>query len=61
VNVPGRKVRVDAGIYPAMRQALLKATPPKALGPTQSEMRSAGLPHLAAELFPGGAEIYPSE
>ncbi len=56
VNVPGHKVRVDAGTYQAMRQALLKATLAKAPGLTQSEMRAAVLPHLPAALFPGGAK-----
>jgi uncharacterized protein DUF6958 len=56
VNVPGHKVRVDAGMYQPMRQALLKATPAKAPGLTQSDMRAAVLPHLPADLFPGGAK-----
>jgi hypothetical protein len=54
-NVPGHKVRVDAGMHRAMRQALLKTTP----GLTQSEMRVAVLPHCrSACIEPRGAEIY---
>ena len=56
MNVPGHKVRVDAGMYQAMRQALLKATPAKAPGLIQSEKRAAVLPHLPADLCPGGAK-----
>lgn len=56
VNVPGQATRLDAGMYNAMRQAMLKATPAKAPGLTQSEMRVAVLPHLPADLFPGGAK-----
>jgi hypothetical protein len=56
VNVLGHEVRADAGMHRAMRQALLKATPGKAPGLTQSEMRAVVVPHLPADLFPGGAK-----
>jgi hypothetical protein len=56
VNVPGHRVRLDAGMYAAMRQAMLKVLPAKAPGLTEAEMRTAVLPHLPAELFPGGAK-----
>ncbi len=56
VNVPGYTTRVDAGMYHAMRRALLKALPSKAPGLTQAEMHEAVLPHLPKDLFPGGAK-----
>ena len=56
VNVPAQTTRLDAGMYNAMRRALLRAVPSKAPGLTQSEMREAVLPHLPPELFPGGAK-----
>lgn len=56
VNVPGYTTRVDAGMYHAMRRALLKALPSKAPGLTQAEMGAAVLPHLPKDLFPGGAK-----
>src|ERR1700720_774044 len=56
VNVPGSKVSLDAGMYQAMRQAMLNVVPPKAPGLTQSEMRVAVVPRLPPELFPGGAK-----
>jgi hypothetical protein len=56
VNVPGHIVRLDAGMYAAMRKALLKVLPARAPGLTEAEMRAAVLPHLPAELFPGGAK-----
>ena len=43
-------------MYRAMRQALLAALPASAPGLTQAEMRVAVLPHLPADLFPGGAK-----
>ena len=56
MNVPGQTTSLDAGMYQAMRQAMLKVTPAKAPGLTQAEMRAAVLPHLPADLFPGGAK-----
>ncbi len=56
VNVPGRTSRLDATMYRAMRQALLKALPAQAPGLTQDEMVEAVKPYLPAELFPGGAK-----
>lgn len=56
VNVPGYSSTVDAGMYNAMKKALLKVLPAKAPGLTQSEMFSAVVPHLPDALFPGGAK-----
>ncbi len=56
VNVPGYSHRVDAIRYAAMKAALLKVLPRKLSGMTQTEMRSAVLPHLPEDGFPGGAK-----
>lgn len=56
VNVPGYTQVVDGSMYQAMRKALLQILPPRAPGLTQTEMRGAVLPHLPADLFPGGAK-----
>ena len=56
VNVPGHTTRLDAGMYQAMRKAMLQVVPANAPGLTQSEMQHAVLPHLPADLFPGGAK-----
>ena len=56
VNVPGYTTRVDAGMYHAMRRALLKVLPSGAPGLTQAEMIQAVVAHLPADLFPGGAK-----
>lgn len=56
VNVPGYTSTVDAGMYEAMRKALLKVLPKKAPGLTQAEMMAAVVPHLPQDLFPGGAK-----
>lgn len=56
VNVPGYATRADAGMYGAMRRAILKVLPAKPPGLTQTEIRSAVVPHLPEDLFPGGAK-----
>jgi hypothetical protein len=56
VNVPGYSSTVDAGMYNAMKKALLKVLPAKSPGLTQSEMFSAVVPLLPDALFPGGAK-----
>ena len=56
VNVPGHTTSVDAGMYNAMRRAMLKVLPSKAPGLTQAQIRDAVVPHLPADLFPGGAK-----
>lgn len=54
VNVPGRRVRVDAAKYGAMREALLAALPARAPGLTQTEIREAVRTRLPQAIFPGG-------
>lgn len=56
VNHPGASSNVDAGMYQAMRAAMLKALPATTPGLTAAEMRDAIEPHLPADLFPGGAK-----
>ncbi len=56
VNVREYASSVDAALYNAMKQALLKALPAKAPGLTQAERFSAVGPHLPADQFPGGAK-----
>lgn len=56
VNVPGRTTRVNAGMYHAMKQAMLKVLPDGSPGLTQSEIREAVVPYLPEELYPGGAK-----
>ena len=56
VNVPGFTTRLDAVMYGAMRRAIFKVLPSKAPGLTQSDIRSAVVPHLPKDLFPGGAK-----
>ncbi len=56
VNVPGYTTTVDAGMYHAMKNALLRVLPATAPGLTQAEMFEAVVPHLPQDLFPGGAK-----
>ena len=56
VNHPGHTSTADAGMYQAMRAALLKVLPTAAPGLTQAQMRDAVVPHLPDDLFPGGAK-----
>lgn len=51
---PGHVVRVDKAKYTAMRDALLAVLPAKAPGLTVAEAKTALLPLLPEELFPGG-------
>lgn len=55
VNHPGKSTPVDAGMYGAMRAALLDVLPDSAPGLTESQMREAVLPKLPAALYPDGA------
>jgi hypothetical protein len=55
VNHPGSSTSVDAGMYNAMRTALLEVLPAAAPGMTEDQMRQAVLPKLPADLYPGGA------
>jgi len=54
VNSPGRPVRVDAGKYHAMREALLAVLPPESPGISVAEAKERVLPRLPDALFPGG-------
>jgi Family of unknown function (DUF6958) len=54
VNHPGSSTTVDAGLYNAMREALLAVLPEAAPGMTEAQMRQAVLPKLPEDLFPGG-------
>jgi hypothetical protein len=56
VNHPGGRRLVDAAMYRAMRQSLLKVIPRKSPGLTLAELSRAVMPHLPASLFPGGAK-----
>ena len=56
VNHPGYTSTVDAGMYNAMRDALLRVLPTVAPGLTQAQMRDAIVPHLPRDLFPGGTK-----
>lgn len=54
VNAPDHVTRVDRAKYTAMRAALLAALPNEAPGLTAAELKVGLLPHLSADLFPGG-------
>jgi hypothetical protein len=54
VNHPGSSTTVDAGMYSAMREALLAVLPDAAPGMTETQIREAVLPKLPEALFPGG-------
>lgn len=54
VNHPGASTSVDAGMYEAMRTALLEVLPAAAPGLTEGQIRQAVLPHLPADLYPAG-------
>ena len=56
VNVPGYTARLDAVKYGAMRRAIFKVLPAKSPGLTQSQIRSAVVPYLPKDVFPGGAK-----
>ena len=55
VNHPGKSTPVDAGMYHAMRDALLEVLPESTPGMTESQMREAVVPKLPANLYPDGA------
>jgi hypothetical protein len=56
VNHPGAVTRLDAGMYDAMKRALLKVLPKTSPGLTVDEVRGRVMPHLPQDLFPGGAK-----
>ncbi len=51
---PGHVYRVDKAKYEAMKSALLSVLPGEAPGLTVAEAKTALLPRLPQELFPGG-------
>lgn len=55
-NTPGRTERLDRAKYEAMRAALLPILPDTPPGLKVAEAKEALLPHLDANLFPGGAK-----
>lgn len=56
VNVPGQTTRVSKAMYEAMQQAMWTVLPTQSPGLTQKEIYEAVIPHLPANLFPGGAK-----
>ena len=56
ISSPGHVVRVDKGKYDAMKAALLAVVPQQAPGLTVAEVKTAVLPRLPDDLFPGGAK-----
>lgn len=52
---PGKVYRVDRAKFEAMRRAYLEAAPKSPPGLTIAEIGQRLLPHLPADLFPGGA------
>ena len=56
INCPGQISRINAEKYLAMKDALLRALPPKAPGYVQQEMFDAIQPFLNQDLWPGGAK-----
>lgn len=53
-NTPGRTTNLDAGMYLAMRTAVLGVVPRAAPGMTPAEIIAAVKPILPEEEFPGG-------
>ena len=53
---PGKTYDVDAGMYRAMRCAILEVLPTDGSGMTREQMVEAVVPHLPEDLFPGGAK-----
>ncbi len=56
ISSPGHVVRVDKAKYDAMKAALLAVVPEQAPGLTVAEVKTAVLPRLPDDLFPGGAK-----
>jgi Family of unknown function (DUF6958) len=55
VNHPGSSTSVDAGMYEAMREALLAVLPEGPPGLTEAQVRAAVVSRLPGNLYPGGA------
>lgn len=56
VNFPGKSKGVDAAMYEAMKQAMLKILPAAAPGLTVAEVQKGVVRHLPEHLYPGGAK-----
>jgi len=56
VNVPGHTSRVNKTMYDAMKEAMWQVLPATSPGLTQKEIFESVIPHLPADLFPGGAK-----
>ena len=56
INHPGSSRKADAAMATAMQEALLACLPPSLPGLTLEQLRSAVLPKLPQNLFPGGAK-----
>ena len=56
ISSPGHVVRVEKAKYDAMKAALLAVVPQQAPGLTVAEVKTAVLPRLPDDLFPGGAK-----
>jgi hypothetical protein len=54
---PGSVREVDAGMYDAMRRAMLKVLPKAPPGITLDEMRQRLPAHVPDALYPGGAKV----
>lgn len=51
---PGSTYRVDAAKYEAMKSAVMAVLPAALPGMTVAELKTALLPQLSQDLFPGG-------
>jgi hypothetical protein len=56
INHPGKVTSADAGMYEAMRRAVLKSLPKTSPGMTIAELEDRVLAHLPEDLYPGGAK-----
>jgi hypothetical protein len=56
VNHPGKVERVDAGMYEAMKLAIMTVLPASSPGMTVGEVQDAVPAHLSEALYPGGAK-----
>ena len=56
VNHPGKVEHLDAGMYEAMKHAILRILPDAKPGLTVAEVQRGVLSHLPEALYPGGAK-----
>jgi hypothetical protein len=57
INTPGKTSRVNKAKYDAMRAAMLQVMTKAPPGDTAKAIKTATLPHLPDNLFPGGATL----